>query len=178
MIALQAVARGRVVVVVSYVLLAAWVTYNIAIHSSAPTPVARQDLKADHKLEPGDLQTEQTAALIGRFLRRDVGLGNPITPDMISAQRLPPRIANTIAAIVTVPQETAQKRGIVEGAAVLVTQNGKPLTAAGKVVGLDCDEQACTITVALPKTPGQTIDPDAVLSADIELAPPPAPTVP
>jgi hypothetical protein len=96
---------------------------------------------------------------------------------MVAKDSLPPQIANTIAAIVNMRKGAVVRLNIVKGSAVVIVGAGRPSGPAGKVVRIDCDEQNCSIIVSLPKLAGQSLDSDALASAELKLEEPPPQSV-
>src|SRR5205807_8503002 len=115
------------------------------------SPVATKHLRADDNLEAGEFQTDATAALIGNYLRYDLALGHPVTPTEVSPRQFPPKLANTIAAILTISKAEALKRGIAETSSVVIIRDGKPFGPPVTVLRMDCDQQSCTVIVGLEK---------------------------
>jgi hypothetical protein len=85
------VTAARVLMVAAYAAVSVFIVNKIETRGS-PAPVATKNLRANDKLEPGDLQTDATAALIGNYRRQDVALGHPVTPAKVSPRQLPPKL--------------------------------------------------------------------------------------
>jgi hypothetical protein len=175
---LRFVTLARIMLYVAYGSVCIYVVSLISTRapSTAPAPpLATRKLDANHLITRDDLQTDATAELVGRYLRKDVPQSKPITPDIVSPSPLPPRLTNTVAAIVAIPYATLMQRRIAEGMSVLIVRSVQPTAISGKVIKVDCNEQSCSVVVSLPKMPGQIIDPDMFASADIMPAPAAAP---
>jgi hypothetical protein len=148
-----------------YLAVSCYLIYSIVYQSSVP--VATRLLHVNERIGPDDLQTSETAKLIGKYLYRDVAPGRPITPDIVGPQKLPPKIAfASVAVIVRISSAELLNRGIQEGSSVVVIM--KSDTVSGKVEKIDCSAQPCSVFVGLTGRDPQSIDPQAWAAADIE----------
>lgn len=162
----------RVVMAVAYIVVSICLINRIA--NSSGGVVATQALHTNHVITRDDVQTPETAVLVGKFLHQEVEAGKPVSPGMVGTRRVPPKIAPaSVAVIVRLPQARIQQRSIQEGSSVTLTAGANALT--GKVEKIDCDAQQCAVFVSLAGKPPQNIDAQALASADIELEPPPLP---
>lgn len=165
---------ARLLLATAYILVSGYVISLVINRTGPPAPTAAQDLNAGHELTLGDLETEQTKALVNRHLRKEVDKGKPITADMVSPTQLPAAIAPTIAAIVTMPQQLLKRRNLVEGSTVEVQLANSPQKLPGKIAKLICDDQTCSVIVSLAKVPPSTVGPADFASADV--VPPSSPS--
>src|SRR5262249_34328956 len=169
---------ARLLLAGAYIWVSGYVIKRVVERARPPAPTATQDLKAGHELAQGDLETEEIKTLVTRYLRKDVDKGLPITADMVSPKQLPPPVAPTIAAVVTMPQHLLRRRNIVEDSPVEIHLANSPLRLPGKVAKLICHELPCSVIVSLAKTPPTAIGPADFSTADIVLELPPAPPPP
>jgi hypothetical protein len=141
--------------------------YLICKISGAPSVVvATRPLHTNDVLSRDDLQTSETAKLVGKYLHRDVVPGQPITSDTVGPQKLPLKIAPaSVAVIVQISSADLLKRGIQEGSPVVVTV--KSDTVSGVVEKIDCNGQ-CAVFVSVTGKVPQAIDAQALATADIK----------
>jgi hypothetical protein len=149
----------------AYIIVVAIVAILVYNRSLPPAPVAAQKMGRNHVIAPGDLETSTITPLIGKHLKQDVEKGAAMTAGMVTANELPPRLANTMAAVINMPLRSRTARKIDVGSDVQICRNGSPFGSATKVIALDCDERVCSVIVSLPKVQTQTVDPDALIDA-------------
>src|SRR4051812_6354315 len=161
----------RWVPAVAYVLAAGLVTGLVMCHTPPGPPLATQALSRNHKIAPADLETTATAALVGRYLKQDVGKAEAVTPSMVSRKELPPGLTgaaeNVLAAVIKVPATVREERKMEVGSTVEICRDGRALGFASKVIVTDCDEQVCAVVVALPQGKTQAFDPAVLAGADL-----------
>ena len=148
----------------------------LLIRSPSEAPlVATRKLHVNDKLTAADLQSTETKALVGHFLRQEVEAGKAVTPAMVSVDFIPPDLHNTIAAIISMPATDVLTRGVAVGALVRIYRSAEVFGDPGRVVALSCDAHTCSVIVSLPPTPSKTIDPNWFKDADLRLVTPQMP---
>jgi hypothetical protein len=150
--------------------LGGWSLY-VALHPAAP--IAYQTLDPNHQIKPGDLQTPEIAALTNLYLRRRVKAGEEVTSDMVGDQPGIPVIDSGFVVVVNVPRALREQRGIHDGQSVQISSGNQPLSGAGTVRSVICDENRCAIAVGFDKAPA--FDPQALQGADVSEFHPPLP---
>jgi hypothetical protein len=154
----------RVGIAVAYVLVAWHLIDRIA---GAPSvAIAARPLHVNQIVGRDDLQTSETAALVGKYMHQEVAQGQPVTLSIVGAERVASKIASAAAAvIIRLSSADLLSRGIQEGLAVSVTAKSDRLS--GRVEKIDCDGQQCAIFVSIAKLP-QGLDAQALAGADIQ----------
>lgn len=155
---------ARAAIAAAYLALGVWIVSRIAARSP-DAPVATQTLDANYKLTAADLQTEATAALVGRYLRTHVDQGRPVTADNVSKTPVNTTLPPSLAAIVSMKPATLDDRNIVPNSRVLIVVGTQKLS--GVVADVSCDPQNCSVIVTLAKMPGQTFDAFGFSKADL-----------
>jgi hypothetical protein len=143
--------------------------YLICKIGGAPSVVvATRPLHTNDVLSRDDLQTSETAKLVGKYLQRDVAPGQPITSDTVGPQELASKIASaSVAVIVRVSSTDLHNRGIQDGSPVAVTV--KSDTVSGVVEKIDCNAaQQCAVFVSVTGKVPQAVDAQALATADIK----------
>jgi len=149
----------------SYV-LAVWMIISAVQHRSLPPlPTATRDLDRNHLVVAGDLETAVTASMLGKYVKKDLKKGTTVEADAVSDKPLAAPIPSTMAAIVAISVATQKSEKIDEGQSVRICVNRSPFAGPSKVLRVECDEQICSVAVALPRMPGQIVDPDALSNA-------------
>lgn len=170
------VTAGRVAIYFICAVLAAYLVWVVRERARAPSaPTATRALMFNDKIMPGDLQTKDTASLMGHYLRRHVDAGGLVTAAIVSDQQLMPTLPNSLAVIVAMSADTLSTRQIDKGTPVLIMRGVQTL-GEGTVIATQCDPQACAVIVGLAKQPA--FDPAALAGADlvpIPVSPPPVP---
>src|SRR5581483_11833624 len=85
-----------------------------------PVPQATKKLEKNHKIEIGDLQTDATAALTGKFLTREIAAAKPVPADAVADKPVQPPIANTVATLVSMSVVERKAQNITKGQDVQV----------------------------------------------------------
>jgi hypothetical protein len=174
---MQIISLARIALYVLYAIVLAYLcVYFASLNRPPAPPTATQDLRANHQIVRGDLQTEATAALVGSYLAQKVEAGKPVTAAIVRDRPIEPMPPNAIAAVVNIPARVFRQRGISQGKSVQIISSGLPLGDPVPVLRTDCDEQICTILVGLKKVPA--FDQVALTNADIVLASPPVLSAP
>lgn len=155
---------------IAYMIAVALAGYGIYQRTLPPPALATQNLQRNHVIGPGDLETSNITPLRGQYLRKDVKLGEAVTQDMVAPKQLPPRIENTMAAVVTIPVGRYRALSLKPGDEIQICVNANPFGGMSKVLTVDCDEQVCTIFAKLPKMANQPVDPGALIDARIAIA--------
>jgi hypothetical protein len=144
------------------------VTWHL-IDRIAGTPsvaVATRPLHVNQIVSRDDLQTRETIALVGKYVQREVATGQPVTPSIVGADRVTPKIASAAAAvIVRLSSAELLSRDIQAGLPVSVTTKSDRLS--GRVEKIDCDAQQCAIFVSIANPP-RALDAQALAGADIQ----------
>ncbi|MDW5314526.1 hypothetical protein [Rhizobium sp. PL01] len=158
----------RAVPLLVFASLVFWTITLVANRSEAPEPVTRVTLQRNHLIGYGDLQTPALTGLVGKYLKEDVAAGGKVTNNMVQGSALPPRMANTMAAIISIPVLASQSVGIKPGLDVYICDRKRQgVGGLTKVISVDCDETFCQVTIKLSKIPGQTVDPDILKDASL-----------
>jgi hypothetical protein len=108
--------------------------------------------------------------LIGQYLLTDVVPGAPVLPDMVKAAPTRERGPNALAVVVNVPAAKATYLGLLVNMPVTLIRPGRQRIEYGEVIAKECDARTCSLTISLPKLPGQIIDPVAFAAVDVEPA--------
>lgn len=166
----------------SVIRLGIYVAYGVAIVCLAirvardvkqpAAPLARTALEAGHAIQADDLRTTETDALVNHFLRQAIEANKPITPDMVSQDRIAPPIPIGIDVVVHMSDDARRKAGIAKGIAVRVTRGGETLIDSAVVLNTACDAQTCSILIGLPAAP--KFDSAALIGAQVVVTPPAA----
>ena len=167
---------SRLVLAAAYIGVSCFVISQVLSESYLPT--ATRDLPAGHELVAGDLETREIKKLLAHYLQNEVKQGKSVTSDMVTPKSLPPELAPTIAAVVTMKQQVLKQRGIVQGSTVEIRLAPPAGKLQGKVAKLICDELTCSVIVGLTKTPPLTIAPSDFSNADVHLDTTPTSTPP
>jgi hypothetical protein len=151
---------SRFVAGLAYVLAVSVVGAMIYSRHISPPPIAARDLDRNHRLAPGDLENSDIKPLLGQFLRKAVKQGKPVTASMLAAKELPANVANTMAAVVTMPARTVKSKKIDRGSSVRICLKKEAFGDVSKVLDVDCDELICAVLVRMAKVPSKPADPD------------------
>jgi hypothetical protein len=157
---------SRFLLALAYVGLGVWIVLRIAARSP-DLPVAARALNANHRLAAGDLQTEATAALVGKYLETRVDQGKPVAKEMVSRWRVATNLPATLAAVVAVARKAVEQRGLGETSKVRIVFPNTTQELAGVLDDVRCDEQICSLIVGLPAPPPSTINPLDFSKADV-----------
>jgi hypothetical protein len=129
-------------------------------------PTSVRALGANHRIQPGDLQTPEIATLTNRYLLRPVQPGGVVTGDIVGDTASVPVIGSGFVVIVNIARSLSEQRQLFKGEVVQIRSGGQPLGTPGTIRGLLCDENRCAVAVALDRAP--SFDPLALQGADVE----------
>jgi hypothetical protein len=149
------------------VVLGAWSV--VELFPSPPT--ATKALATNHKIELGDLQTGQIAAMTGRYLRRSVRSDERVTEDMLSESETPPLMPSGFAAVVNLTRQRVEDLRLREGSVVQIKSGPQDLGKPGPIRALVCDPSRCTVVVSVDAAP--PFDPRLLNGAELERPPVP-----
>ncbi|HYZ61874.1 MAG TPA: hypothetical protein VE650_05420 [Acetobacteraceae bacterium] len=140
---------------------------------SSGTPTATKTLPINHKIQPGDLETNAIAALNNYYVRRLATARQKVTRDMVSDAPGPAVIESGFAVIVNLERKAADDLHLQEGELVQIRSGKQDLGKPGPLRALTCDEARCTAVIGFDQAPN--FDPKLLRGSELARPPPPIP---
>ncbi len=144
-----------------------WLTVRSAADwpTGIETPTSTRPLKANDRIAAGDLRTPSLYALVGKYMRADLGSDKPVLKDMVDDHPVVPVIPPGVDIVVNVDKQAVQGLDLQPGRSIRVMKDGVALVEAATVVAAPCDATRCAVILNAAKT--SDLDPTKLLGVEL-----------